>query len=64
MPFLFTMFHLSFFQIYFHSYLAYLITILAKASPVYKLRLGRPSRLPSMFINIEMDPCLTPYSPH
>ena len=31
--------------------------ILAKA-PVYKLRLGRPSRLPSMFINFETDPCL------
>ena len=31
--------------------------ILAEA-PVYKLRLGRPSRLPSMFINFEMDPRL------
>ena len=33
--------------------------ILAKA-PVYKLRLGRPSRLPSMFINFETDPRLCP----
>ena len=33
--------------------------ILAKA-PVYKLRLGRPSRLPSVFINFKMDPCLCP----
>ena len=31
--------------------------ILAEA-PVYKLRLGRPSRLPSMFINFETDPHL------
>ena len=31
------------------------MVILAKA-PVYKLRLGRPSRLPSIFINFEMDP--------
>ena len=27
-------------------------------APVYKLRLGRPSRLPSVFINFEMDPHL------
>ena len=31
-------------------------------SPVYKLRLGRPSRLPSMFINFEMDPYLCSFS--
>ena len=33
------------------------LVILAEA-PVYKFRLGRPSRLPSVFINFKMDPCL------
>ena len=54
------MFHLSFFQIYFHNYLAYLISDISQA-PVYKFRLGRPSRLPSMFINFKMDPHLCPF---
>ena len=30
-------------------------------APVYKLRLGRPSRLPSMFINFETDPRCCPH---
>ena len=29
--------------------------------PVYKFRLGRPSRLPSVFINFETDPRLCPH---
>ena len=42
-----------------YHYLHVVLVILAKA-PVYKLRLGRPSRLPSVFINFKMDPCLCP----
>ena len=32
--------------------------MISAEAPVYKLRLGRPSRPPSMFINFEMDPHL------
>ena len=54
----FITFHLSFFQICFHSYLAYLISDISRGTCKHKLRLGRPSRLPSVFINFETDPRL------
>ena len=56
----FITFHLSFFQIYFIVALPIQLVILAEA-PVYKFRLGRPSRLPRVFINFETDPCLCPH---